>query len=210
MLPAVRMGSATFAGLAFGGLLIGALGGGAEWLAAAGGLGAVALGAQQVAASIRDTEAKRRKVGSLARLIRRSLVEACHLEERSTSLATWLSQVGNARSLDTLQNLFRELQGLAAELGDADADAADRAFEKFRRSADVLNPLYAERQALPPDYQTLGERGQILERLIGAVDALGGIAPPVGDEPSLSIEFREKVARLALSSGNDEDANTGN
>ena len=103
MLPVVRVGGATFAGLAFGGLLIGAFGGGAEWLAAAGGLGAVALGAQQVAASIRETEAKRRKVVSLARLIRRSLVEACHLEEGSTSLATWLGQIGNARSLDTLQ-----------------------------------------------------------------------------------------------------------
>ncbi len=210
MLPAVRVGGATFAGLAFGGLLIGALGGGAEWLAAAGGLGAVALGAQQVAASIRETEAKRRKVVSLARLIRRSLVEACHLEEGSTSLATWLDQIGNARSLDTLQSLFRELQGLAAELGDADADAADRAFEKFLRSADVLNPLYAKRQALPPDHQTLGERGQILERLIEAVDALGGIAPPVRNEPSLSIEFREKVAGLAFLYGNDDDANVGN
>ena len=204
LLPVVRVAGATFAGLAFAGLVVGAVGAGPEWLAAAGGLGAVALGVQQVGASLRATQAKQRKVHSLARLIRRSLVEACRLHKDATSMKTWLDRIGNARSLDALQGQFRELQALAAELGGADADQADRAFEEFLRAADVINPLYADRDKLPPDYKTLGERARILERLIGAVDALTAIAEPADDEPTVSDEVRKDAESLGFMYSDDE------
>lgn len=187
-----------FAVSSFVGLVIATFGGGAEWLAAAGGLGAVALGAQQVAAAIHDAESKRRKVAALARLLHRSLVEMCVLSEKVGSMREWLEQIGNARSLDTIQDQFRELQGMAAELGGDASDSADRAFERFLRAADVINPLYARRDSLPPDADTLGERGQILERMIAAIDALILIAPPKPEEPRLPESLRSTAEGLAI------------
>ncbi len=118
--------------------------------------------------------------------------------EKAHSMTAWLEQIGNARSLDTIQDQFREMQGLAAEIGGDVADAVDTAFDKFLRAADAINPLYAKRASLPPDKDTLGERGQILERTIAAVDALAKVAPPRGDEPDVSDEVRASAVAFGV------------
>ena len=154
------------------------------------------LAAKHAGGAVSDVQ--RRKLGHLVRQVRRSLVETCRLEKSSRSMAAWLQQIGNPRSLDTLEALFRELQGVADELDRTVADAADRAFRKFHAAADVINPAYAEKAALPPDTDTLGLRGRILLRTLESLDALSEIAPPDADEPALPEGIRQHAEGLDI------------
>ncbi len=213
LIPAVVAGGFTFAALGIGvwELYCGKNIEAANWVMAAGGLGLIVFSSVQLHREARREAdrlaAARAKLKPAAWLARRMCEQGVIKSDgRGSSggtmkgwLANWytspkarLMEVGGSPArLDVLEELMRETVTLAAEAGETDVNAADRAFNAFIVAANILNELNATVggavDSLVYDAAIPSAR-RAAQHLAAAALALVPLAPRGAEEPAVPAD----------------------
>jgi hypothetical protein len=196
LVPAVAAGALTFVALGIGGweLYCGKNIEAASWVMAAGGLGLIVFSSVQLHREARREAdrlaAARAKLKPAAWLARRTC-ERGVIQSDGGTMQLWVTRWYSGTPptwLEMLEARMRETVALAAEVGEDEVDAADKAFDACVKAANILSDLnttLGTAQETTVVQAAMPKARQAAQHLAAAASALGRLVPRGTGEPAV-------------------------